>query len=276
MWLGFWCVFLASCGGNSPENCPDPSACQTRPVLDRSELVGRAVVVRAFPDSYVANIGFGQAMGSTVQFKTGDPWHIAIAVALALLLLVGGIALVMLFSRMRSAPAAGGGSSRTVVFHDEKDRGEMLQPLDSPADNDRTRFGLPDEVPAGAQVVQSGRVKKKMPSARGVSKQLVLRSIEGSEAVMPLVFRAEDLLAKGVVLGRSGDASGIVLKHSKVSRAHAEVCFREEEGFFLRDLNAANGTYINKTRLAPLMWTPIIDGDTILIGGFHFRASLGG
>lgn len=65
------------------------------------------------------------------------------------------------------------------------------------------------------------------------------------------------------VMGRQ-DTADIVLPNSTVSRAHARI---EWDGgqFFVTDLNAANGTFINKVRVQK---GPLIDGDLLSIGPF--------
>lgn len=65
------------------------------------------------------------------------------------------------------------------------------------------------------------------------------------------------------VLGRQ-DTADIVLPNSTVSRAHARI---EWDGgqFFITDLNAANGTFVNKARIQR---GPLVEGDILSIGPF--------
>ena len=65
------------------------------------------------------------------------------------------------------------------------------------------------------------------------------------------------------VLGRQ-DTADIVLPNSTVSRAHARI---EWDGgqFFITDLNAANGTFVNKVRIQR---GPLAEGDILSIGPF--------
>ena len=65
------------------------------------------------------------------------------------------------------------------------------------------------------------------------------------------------------VMGRQ-DTADIVLPNTTVSRAHARI---EWDGgqFFITDLNAANGTFINKMRIQR---GALVDGDIVSIGPF--------
>ena len=71
---------------------------------------------------------------------------------------------------------------------------------------------------------------------------------------------------KSYVIGRQ-DSADIVLPNSTVSRAHARI---EWDGgqFFITDLNAANGTFINKVRVQK---GPLIEGDILSIGPFDMN-----
>ncbi len=68
---------------------------------------------------------------------------------------------------------------------------------------------------------------------------------------------------RSYVMGRQ-DTADIVLPNTTVSRAHARI---EWDGgqFFITDLNAANGTFVNKVRVQQ---GPLVDGDVISIGPF--------
>jgi len=192
---------------------------------------------------------------------------IGLGIAILILLIVVGALLLRLSRRM---PAEGAPVS-TTIFRDEEDAREFLQPLDEPADNDRTRFGLADDVPEGVQVVSTGRKKKKMPSSKPKVSVLTLSPIEGGEAGPLVRLSSQELKKMNVKLGRNREVSDIVLKHTKVSREHVEIRHDPGEGFLLRDIGSANGTYINKMKLAAQKWTQLFDGDTVLIGGFHYR-----
>jgi hypothetical protein len=54
---------------------------------------------------------------------------------------------------------------------------------------------------------------------------------------------------KLIKIGRSQD-NDIVLEHASVSRHHAEIFIDAEGHVFIRDLNSANGTYINDEKIA--------------------------
>jgi hypothetical protein len=71
---------------------------------------------------------------------------------------------------------------------------------------------------------------------------------------------------RSYVIGRQ-DTADIVLPNTTVSRAHARI---EWDGgqFFITDLNAANGTFVNKVRIQR---GPLVDGDVISIGPFDMN-----
>lgn len=55
-----------------------------------------------------------------------------------------------------------------------------------------------------------------------------------------------------------------------VSRLHAEV-FRTEEGYFVRDLNSRNGTFVNEKKVKEGESLPIHFGDRIRFGDVNCR-----
>lgn len=84
-----------------------------------------------------------------------------------------------------------------------------------------------------------------------------LCNVPGGEKFVELTW------GQSYVMGRQ-DTADIVLPNSTVSRAHARI---EWDGgqFFITDLNAANGTFVNKVRIQR---GPLIEGDVISIGPF--------
>lgn len=76
------------------------------------------------------------------------------------------------------------------------------------------------------------------------------------------------LCAKTTLLGRREDCELVLMAHG-VSRQHARVINQDEETYVLEDLDSANGTYVNGTRLA----TPYVlkDQDRIRVGSFLIR-----
>lgn len=79
-------------------------------------------------------------------------------------------------------------------------------------------------------------------------------------------------LRDGLRIGRAGD-NDLVLAVSIVSRNHAEVR-RTPAGYTIVDLGSSNGTLVNGVRIdGP---APLVDGDTIAIGGVTLRVELPG
>jgi diguanylate cyclase (GGDEF)-like protein len=65
------------------------------------------------------------------------------------------------------------------------------------------------------------------------------------------------------ILGRV-DSADIVLPNNAISRKHAKISWDDGQ-FHIMDLNAANGTFVNKVRITR---GPLVDGDVIGIGPF--------
>lgn len=70
-------------------------------------------------------------------------------------------------------------------------------------------------------------------------------------------------------IGRQA-GNDVILADSSVSRRHAEIQVRAE-GIFVRDLDSANGTFLNNERLAPQTWLPVRPGDRLRIGNVITR-----
>jgi len=71
------------------------------------------------------------------------------------------------------------------------------------------------------------------------------------------------LQAARETIGRAPDAD-LFLDDVTVSREHA-IIEREPDGFYLRDLESLNGTYVNRTRVTRHR---LADGDEVQVGKF--------
>lgn len=69
---------------------------------------------------------------------------------------------------------------------------------------------------------------------------------------------------RSLVIGREA-ACDIVVANPSLSRRHAEI-IAEPDGFAIRDLGSANGTWLGVTRLRPHVPAPIAPGDTLKFG----------
>lgn len=87
------------------------------------------------------------------------------------------------------------------------------------------------------------------------------------QSSQPVVFTDKDL----VVIGRAGghavtlDTTPFHGRELGVSRVHAEISYNKGT-YYVRDLKSTNGTWLNQTRLAPLVHHPISAGDELRIG----------
>ena len=94
----------------------------------------------------------------------------------------------------------------------------------------------------------------------------------GSGQTKPIKSLSEELQKKSeVVIGRA-EESDIVLKSNIVSRRHAVVERKKNQTIVIRDLDSANGTFVNGKRITSA--TVITENDVILIG--RFKLSLQG
>jgi pSer/pThr/pTyr-binding forkhead associated (FHA) protein len=72
-----------------------------------------------------------------------------------------------------------------------------------------------------------------------------------------------------LTVGRLSD-NDIVLDPYQISRRHAEIIYNKE-GLFVKDLNSANGTFVNKIKVA---WKELISGDEVRFDTIPFKVCL--
>jgi serine phosphatase RsbU (regulator of sigma subunit)/pSer/pThr/pTyr-binding forkhead associated (FHA) protein len=89
----------------------------------------------------------------------------------------------------------------------------------------------------------------------------ILVSLQGPEA-----GRSWPLDLPITVLGRQADSS-VCLPARAVSRQHAHI-HRRDDGFFIEDLNSANGTLLNGQRLSANAVTPLTERDVLQVGPY--------
>ena len=71
------------------------------------------------------------------------------------------------------------------------------------------------------------------------------------------------------VIGKNIETADEIIVDDSVSRRHAFIT-REEENYYLEDLNSLNGTYINGERLGYKEKVRLHENDVIAIGGKTF------
>jgi tetratricopeptide (TPR) repeat protein len=139
----------------------------------------------------------------------------------------------------------------------------------------------PDQRPAGFAEVLERLAKVRAPRRRGKG-----AAAEEPEAPLPprlVVVRGlrpgvEYALREGVnIIGRGDDTAVEVDLESQEadgrvwsSRRHALLTCKEGR-LALTDLNSANGTFVNRTRLAPGQEHPVQPGDVIQVGSVQLR-----
>lgn len=82
-------------------------------------------------------------------------------------------------------------------------------------------------------------------------------------------------LSSSWLVGRNSTCD-IVLLHATISRFHAAIGYLPREGFYLTDLNSANGTWVNHRRLESMQRCPLQDGDLIRISSLDIEFFLSG
>ena len=65
-------------------------------------------------------------------------------------------------------------------------------------------------------------------------------------------------------IGRSPE-NDIQIRDNYVSRKHLEL-YKKGERYFVKDLNSANGTFVNGKKIVPRVGRRVKEGDTIVIG----------
>jgi hypothetical protein len=118
---------------------------------------------------------------------------------------------------------------------------------------------IPQEEQGGAQTTMSYAIDD------------VATAVEREDGGPVLVIRAGGgragehlpLQAARETIGRAPEAD-LFLDDVTVSREHA-IIEREPDGFYLRDLESLNGTYVNRTRVTRQR---LADGDEVQVGKF--------
>jgi pSer/pThr/pTyr-binding forkhead associated (FHA) protein len=65
-------------------------------------------------------------------------------------------------------------------------------------------------------------------------------------------------------IGRSPE-NDIQIRDNYVSRKHLEL-YKKGDKYFIKDLNSANGTFVNGKKIVPKVGRRVKEGDTIVIG----------
>ena len=73
-----------------------------------------------------------------------------------------------------------------------------------------------------------------------------------------------DLVGSSVYIGRS-EENDIQISDMSVSRRHLKL-IEKDDGFYIKDLNSQNGTYVNGTRIAQDEYIEIKESNPIVIG----------
>jgi len=92
-----------------------------------------------------------------------------------------------------------------------------------------------------------------------------MNKFEELNDVHKILFVTSDFsleLSDGEVLGREHSGKHYFQKINTISRKHASVHF-ENSIWFIKDLNSANGVYINGNIIAPETLIAITDGDVV-------------
>lgn len=87
----------------------------------------------------------------------------------------------------------------------------------------------------------------------------------GAGPVKALVPDSAFPLGPSTIIGRDKDRATVCLPHAQVSRLHAQVT-KGGRGYVITDLNSANGTFVNGTRVT--VPTTLERGDRIVIGPY--------
>jgi hypothetical protein len=132
------------------------------------------------------------------------------------------------------------------------------------ADGETTRYFSPPtqngvRADSGAPHSQAEElVRYFLPVAVPTTERHVLTVVRGADRVTKPALRLDQLL---LALGR-GTNCALRFNDESVSREHAQLVYTRE-GFVLRDLQSANGTFVNDRRVEVCA---LCDGDTLRVG----------
>ncbi|OLS02535.1 FHA domain-containing protein [Tissierella creatinophila] len=83
---------------------------------------------------------------------------------------------------------------------------------------------------------------------------------------LPFKIDEHYIIEENLKLGRKGD-NDIIIKDPFVSKTHFNI-IKDENQYFLKDLNSSNGTFLNGERLLDVV--KLTNGDRIRIGNIEF------
>ena len=72
-----------------------------------------------------------------------------------------------------------------------------------------------------------------------------------------------------VTIGKKREDADFVIEEISISRIHARI-MKEQDGFYLEDLNSTNGTFKNGLRMQPYEKRKLEEGDEIRFGKKEF------
>lgn len=83
-----------------------------------------------------------------------------------------------------------------------------------------------------------------------------------------------EITKSGFVLGKKqGAADGLIRFNDLISRAHCRI-EKNSNSFTVTDMQSANGTFVNKTKLQPNRPHPLRDGDILRLANSDFKVSI--
>ncbi len=102
-----------------------------------------------------------------------------------------------------------------------------------------------------------------VPGAAGAQRAV----LQGAAGVFTVIAGTE------MHAGRDGARCEILLAETRVSSVHAS--FKIEGGsLMVRDENSNNGTFVNGARVAPAVWTPVLNGSLVSLGPVELSVRL--
>lgn len=129
-------------------------------------------------------------------------------------------------------------------------------------------FEHPPKVHEKKQPVKSAEVKYQAPAWSGIcEKDFYLEVLKNGTIV-----QMTDLTTKPYFLFGRLPSNSVALEHPSISRYHALLQYRavaeegQEEGWYLYDLESTHGTFLNKQRLPPRVYTRIRAGHVFKLG----------
>ncbi|KAF8568930.1 hypothetical protein P879_01188 [Paragonimus westermani] len=136
----------------------------------------------------------------------------------------------------------------------------------APTQRQRANFGLSGKLAEDSNTYKGVVIKYNEPEdARKPTEHWRLYTFKGNKTLPILHIHRQS----GFLIGRDRKIADIPMDHPSISKQHAVLQYRFVRGMvrlYLIDLESANGTYLNNTRIEPRRYYELLEKDLIKFG----------